>query len=238
MRLLPTLAAVLAVLLTARLGMWQLDRAAEKTAWLEAQRQAEAQAPLEPADLPPDLDGLRAGLRHRTAWVEGRWVPAATVFLDNRQMGGQPGFFVLTPLRLDDGSALVVQRGWAPRHRHDRSLIPSAPLAEGPVRLRVRVTGPPARLTSLGPDSPGPLRQNLDLAQHAAATGLALRPYSVLLLEAPPGPPDGLRRDWPRPSADVAKHQGYATQWFLLSLLFAGLYAWFQFLRPRRPGHA
>jgi surfeit locus 1 family protein len=32
----------------------------------------------------------------------------------------------------------------------------------------------------------------------------------------------------------VHKHYGYAVQWFLLCALIAGLYAWFQILRPRR----
>lgn len=226
---------MLAIALTARLGVWQLDRAAQKSAWRAAQQAAEALPPLAPGELPPEMLGERSGMLHRPAWVEGQWVPGATVFLENRQMGGQPGFFVLTPLRLPSGEAIVVQRGWAPRHRHDRSLTPQAPLPEGQVRLHGRLAGPPARLSSLGPDSPGPLRQNLDLAEHARATGLALKPYSLLLLEAPGAPPDGLRRDWPQPAVDVAKHQGYAAQWFLLSLLIAGLYAWFQFLRPRRP---
>jgi surfeit locus 1 family protein len=46
---------------------------------------------------------------------------------------------------------------------------------------------------------------------------------------------DGLRRDWPVVDAGLGKHYGYAFQWFGLSALFAGLYVWFQLLRPRRP---
>jgi surfeit locus 1 family protein len=32
----------------------------------------------------------------------------------------------------------------------------------------------------------------------------------------------------------VQKHYGYAFQWFALSALIIGLYAWFQLPRPRR----
>jgi surfeit locus 1 family protein len=45
---------------------------------------------------------------------------------------------------------------------------------------------------------------------------------------------DGLLRQWPRPAGGVQKHYGYAFQWFALSALMAGLYVWFQLLRPRR----
>jgi surfeit locus 1 family protein len=43
---------------------------------------------------------------------------------------------------------------------------------------------------------------------------------------------DGLLRQWPAPAADVGKHYGYAFQWFAMSALIVGLYAWFQLLRP------
>ena len=40
-------------------------------------------------------------------------------------------------------------------------------------------------------------------------------------------------REWPRPAVDVQKHYGYAFQWFALGALMAGLYVWFQLVRPR-----
>jgi surfeit locus 1 family protein len=56
--------------------------------------------------------------------VQGRWLPVAPVFLDNRQMDGRPGFFVLSPLQLDRGDVVLVQRGWVPRDMQDRSRLP------------------------------------------------------------------------------------------------------------------
>lgn len=232
-RLVVAVAAVLAVALTARLGVWQLDRAGQKLALREAITQAEAQPPLRPAELLSGPEALERQL-HRRLEIEGQWLPQHTVFLENRQMGGQPGFFVLTPLLLPSGDAVVVQRGWAPRHRLDRTLTPAAPLPEGPVRLQARMAPPPARLASLGAESAGPLRQNLDLVEHAQATGLVLRPYTLLQLDEAASPRDGLRRDWPRPAIDVDKHHGYAFQWFALAGLITVLYVWFQILRPRR----
>jgi surfeit locus 1 family protein len=48
---------------------------------------------------------------------------------------------------------------------------------------------------------------------------------------------DGLMRQWPRPAVDVQKHYGYAFQWFALCGLMAGLYVWFQLIRPRIKRH-
>ena len=41
-------------------------------------------------------------------------------------------------------------------------------------------------------------------------------------------------RDWAAADTGVAKHYGYAFQWFALSALLSGLYVWFQLIAPRR----
>ena len=105
------LAALATMALTARLGWWQLDRAAQKKA-LQATIETQAAAPeLPAAALPFDEAGAQRE-RYRRIVVQGEWIPARTVYLDNRQMEGRPGFFVLTPLKLPAGDAVLVQRGW------------------------------------------------------------------------------------------------------------------------------
>lgn len=217
--------------LTARLGVWQLDRAEQK---LRLQADLDQRGALPPLTLP----GLAASADeadaqvHRAAVVEGQWLPAHTVFLDNRQMDGRVGFFVLTPLQLADGSALLVQRGFRPRDFVDRSRLSPVPTPEGLVTLSGRLARNPARLYEFEAAASGPIRQNLDLAEFAAETGLALRPVSLLQRSA--SADDGLTRDWPRPAAGVHTHYGYAFQWFALSALICGLYVWFRIIRPRR----
>jgi surfeit locus 1 family protein len=58
----------------------------------------------------------------------------------------------------------------------------------------------------------------------------------AVLQTAPEGanPLDGLQRDWTPLDSGVAKHYGYAFQWFALCGLIMVLYAWFQFIAPRR----
>jgi len=76
------------------------------------------------------------------------------------------------------------------------------------------------------------------LADFAQETGLRLRPFTLVQEEGPAKGQsvlsDGLLRDWPQPATGVAKHHGYAFQWFALSILILGLYVWFQLFRPRR----
>ena len=44
--------------------------------------------------------------------VAGRWDAARQFLLDNRTRDGRAGYEVLTPLQLDDGRWLIVNRGW------------------------------------------------------------------------------------------------------------------------------
>jgi len=220
--------------LTARLGIWQLDRAAQKLALNAADERQRQRPPLPAAELA--LTATEAALQHyRAVSLEGRWLPAHTVFLDNRQMNGRVGFFVVTPLLLSDGSAVTVQRGWQPRDQADRTkvVVPPTP-ADSVVAVVGRIAPPPTRLYEFAGDDVGTIRQNLDLAGYSREVGRALRPLSILQEDAAVPTGDGLLRQWLRPTADVHKHYGYAFQWFALCALNIGLYVWFQVIRPRR----
>lgn len=228
-----TLAALLALTATAALGRWQLGRAAEKQA-LQTAIDERAQLPvLDASSLAGAVDADM--LLHRRVEAAGQWVAGRTVFLDNRQMQGRPGFFVLTPLRLQGSEvSVLVQRGWVPRNFEDRTRVPQIDTPTGTVRVQGRLAPAPGKLYEMGPSGVGPIRQNLDLAQFRAETGLALAAVSIQQTEASA---DGLARDWPAINTGVEKHYGYAFQWFGLSALIAALYVWFQIVRrfKRRP---
>lgn len=238
-----TLAAVAGMFVTASLGRWQLSRAAQKEALQALLDQRAAMPALHQRQLLGGADsgmGALSDVVHRAVKLEGHWLPEHTVYLDNRQMQGRPGFFVLTPLQLEGGGGVVlVQRGWAPRNFQDRLQLPPVETPPGLVHLVGRIAPPPSRLYELGGGDSAPgssrIRQNLDLAAFRTETGLALMDLSVL--QAGPRS-EGLQRDWPVVNAGVDKHYGYAFQWFGLSSLIALLYAWFQivrrFLRPRQ----
>ncbi|MDZ4075058.1 MAG: SURF1 family protein [Hylemonella sp.] len=228
-----TFAALLGVAVTLSLGRWQLDRAAEKQAW-QASIDVRAQLPvLDARGLAGTSDSDE--LLHRRIEAVGQWVPEHTVYLDNRQMNGRPGFFVLTPLRLDNGTVVLVQRGWAPRNFEDRTRVPQIATPAGLVRVQGRIALAPSKLYDMGEAGAGAIRQNLDLAQFRAETGLALLTVSIQQTGASG---DGLTRDWPQINSGVDKHHGYAFQWFGLCALITLLYVWFQIVKryKRRAG--
>jgi surfeit locus 1 family protein len=225
-----TVAAVAGIAVTLALGAWQMSRAAQKLALHAAIEQRQAMAPVSRGELVAGRDP--ADLLHRTVVLRGTWVGSRTVFLDNRQMQAKIGFYVVTPLRLEGSEAAVlVQRGWAPRNFLEREKLPPVTTPDGVVELRGRLAPPPAKLYQFAGAATGAIRQNLDLAQFRAETGLPLLALSVQQIG---GPSEGLLRDWPEPASGVATNYGYAAQWWALSILIAILYVWFQFVAPRR----
>lgn len=238
MRALVLLAAVVSMGLTASLGRWQLDRAAQKEAITQARAE---QAAL------PELDGrtlanlgagsaVPEGLLYRRLALQGQWLVGHTVYLDNRQMHSRPGFYVLTPLRLLGTDAVVlVQRGWVPRHFQDRTALPPIDTPVGDVTVHGRLLPWPSKVYDFGEVESGPIRQNLVFDDYRLQTRLALPMLSIQQTDADD---QGLQRAWPEVASGVEKHYGYAFQWFGLCALIALLYVWFQIVQPRRKQHA
>ena len=218
------IAALLGAVLTARLGFWQLDRAAQKVAAAAA---VEAQG-----GLPALSNAEVASQLNRRVDLRGRWLVDKTVFLDNRPMQGHVGFFVLTPLQLEGrAEAVLVQRGWVPRNSLDRTQLPALSTPVGVVEVQGRLTASPSRLYELGAPPPALIRQNVTVESFAAEIRRPMLALTVLQLGAPS---EGLLRDWPATDLGLQKHYGYAFQWFALCALILGLYVWFQLVKPRR----
>lgn len=232
-----TLAAVAGMAVTFSLGLWQWGRAQEKLALQSDLQTRQALPPLGPEALRPAGAAARpADLMHRAVVLRGQWLADHTVYLDNRQMNGRVGFFVVTPLRLAPGEAgqgavVLVQRGWAPRSFTDRQQLPAITTPAGEVRVTGRIAPAPSKLYDFDGAPAGPIRQNLDLAAFRTETGLPLVDGSVLQTDAPS---DGLLRDWPVPAHSADKNYGYAFQWWALCGVIFILYVWFQFIAPRR----
>lgn len=222
-----TAATLLGVFVTVSLGFWQLSRAADKVA---LQQTIDARQRLPALDGSALLgEGDAAQSLYRSVVLRGSWLGGHTVFLDNRQMNGKPGFFVVTPLQLErSGRVVLVQRGWSARSFTDRSAVPDLPTTAGVVELQGRIAPPPSKLYEFEASQAGLIRQNLDLQQFSREIGRPLVTVSVLQT-GPPG--DGLLRDWPRVNLGVDKHYGYAFQWFALGGLITLLYGWFQVVK-------
>jgi len=230
-RVLIALAALLGVALTLRLGFWQWGRGQQREALQAAIAAQSHAAPVGTAE----LLGAPAGggaLLHRPIVLRGEWIAQRTVYLDNRQMNAVPGFYVVTPLRIEgSGAVVLVQRGWVQRDFERRDRLPPVDTPAGPVEVRGRLAPPPAKLYAFDQEERGTIRQNLDLAGFRAETGLPLLELSVQQTGAPS---DGLLRQWPEAGSGAERNFGYAFQWWAMATLIAILYVWFQLVLPRR----
>jgi surfeit locus 1 family protein len=208
------------------LGNWQAGRADEKRALRAQLDQGLKQAPLE---IPPTkIDPANYVMKHVAA--KGRFVDERTVYLDNKLRRGQPGYEVVTPLRLD-GTHVLVNRGWVPAGK-SREVLPQVSAPGGEVRVEGLALARIAHALELGPGAPGKVRQNIDLAAFERETGLRLQP---VVIEQHSPAPDGLLREWPRPDAGIEKHESYALQWYSLAGLAVVLFVVLSFRRVGAP---
>jgi surfeit locus 1 family protein len=239
--LVATMATVLGVALTLRLGMWQLSRGHEKEAMHATILARQALPALNTVAVLKDKTVFTQ--LHQSVRLEGQWLPQFTVYLENRPMQGRSGFIVLTPLQLDKHTTVLVQRGWIPRHQQDRTLLAPIETPQGQVNVKGRIALGPSEVMDLGdktnstvdattaqPARQSPIRQNLNLADYSHATGLSLV-GTVLQTDADA---EGLQRNWPEITAGVEKHWGYAFQWFALAVVQLLLYFWYQWIKPYR----
>ena len=225
---LPTVATIVAVAVFVAAGTWQRGRMDAKQA-LRAQLDAARVMP--EAALPDGVDWH--AWRYRPVRAEGTFDAARQFLVDNRVQGGRVGYHVVTPLALADGRVVLVNRGWVAAGA-TRDLLPAVPPAMGPVVVSGRVALPTAGYVELtADDGAGTVRQNLDPARFAAATGIRVLPI-VIEATAPAAAEDAaLVLDWPLPDAGADKHRIYMMQWYAFAALAAGLWLFF-FVRRRR----
>lgn len=214
-RLIPFIAAAVAIAIGVTAGQWQTRRGDEKQA-IEARMSAREHAPalvVGDAVLAPDA------VEFAQVRVRGNFVASWPLFLDNRPLQGKAGFYVLMPLKIEGSERhVLVARGWAPRNGADRMRLPDFPTPGGVVEIEGIARKNAGHVMQLG--SPpkieaGAILQNIELAEFGAASHLSLQPF---ILEQRNDIGDGLVRDWPRPSSGIEKHRGYAFQWYGLAL--------------------
>lgn len=186
----------------ARLGAWQLDRHAERRAW---NAQVEERLSVTPLLLTSGVVSTPAdSLAYRRARAAGTFQFADQTIEMNRSQRGAPGLFVLTPLRLADGTGILVNRGWT--FAPDGMTAALGPLAEPESTFVEGVLLPPTGRFAVRPES---LRVGYPL-------------YALVLrrTEAPAGAPRGLA-PVALPPRDGGPHLSYAFQWFAFAVIAA-----------------
>lgn len=196
------------------LGRWQYGRYETKNerAQLVTAHCSATPVPLDSV-FPPGTGPLPQHLLWTRVSMSGQYLPAQQLMVRNRPQNIVYGYEVLVPFRLDDGSVILVDRGWV-QNGERADILPSVPPA------------PSGRTTVVGWLNPGEVQVNsglptgqlasIDIAQAQQATGLSLRgAYVILDSERGPG---GVTPPRPTPllppDTDLGPHFAYALQWW------------------------
>lgn len=238
-RLLPAALTVLAAFaVLVGLGLWQMERLAWKEALIA---QVEARVHEAPVALPPEADWPKidfANDEYRRVTAHGRFRHDLEVqvyaLVDREPDGfGGPGYWVVTPLALADGSFVLVNRGFVPLDRKD-----PATRGEGQVDDPVTVIG----LLRL-PEEGGLFMPANDPAKDswyvrdpdeiASAKGLVRVAPFLIDADATPNP-GGLPRGGLTRLAFPNRHLEYALTWFGLAATLLAVFAAYAWSRVRR----
>ena len=215
------------IVLMTNLGFWQLRRLDEKQAF---NSRVTAQSTLAPSalaevfftDVPP------SSIEWRQVVVEGKYVPSQSVTIINRSQDGSAGYDSLVPLRTNNGSIILVNRGF----------VPLAMATPTPPTGQIRVTGylrqSQSRSTLGAIDSSNELTtefQRFDIPRISQAISGSVLPMFVQRISETPT----TAAQWPAvvalPVLDEGPHFSYAMQWFFFSLV--ALTAWVVVIRRK-----
>lgn len=231
----PTILVILALGVLVRLGIWQLDRLAQRRA-SNARILAQVQSP--PLDLNASPDADLSAMEYRPVTLSGEFDFAHEVALRNQAYHNNLGAHLLTPLHLQgqDGTVLV-DRGWIPQEEFLSGDWSKFSSPGGVVTLQGVIRLPQAKPDfghindALPAPGEAPLRAwNLaNVAAIAQQLPYPLFPVYVQQTPDPSAPPPpfvqpGQTVPYPsEPDVDLSEgsHQSYALQWFTFALILA-----------------
>ncbi|HJZ50298.1 MAG TPA: SURF1 family protein [Roseiflexaceae bacterium] len=234
-RLWMTLLVIAGALVLGRLGIWQLDRLAQRRAINNSlnARMAQPAFTLSGTAIDP------AALEYRRVEARGVYDTAQEIVLRNRELDGRPGVHILTPLRISGSQiAVLVDRGWIPHEQAEPEArgVFAAPPGEvtivGVAQRSQENTGGPQD-PPLGPDRPrldAWFRVNIASIQQQA--GYPLLP---VFIEQQPAPGDpALPRRVATTDLGEGPHLSYAIQWFAFAITLLVGYVAFTYQQTRR----
>lgn len=207
-------------------GFWQLRRLEERRS-ANAVIEARSSVPVQPLPEVVDPDagvGAVGNLAYRRVVTRGTYDADASVLVRSRALEGRPGFHVLTPLVLDGGAAVVVNRGFAPFTAEPAEALAATRPPVGEVEVSGVLLATQER-QGIGPTDPaeGVLTEiaRVDLDRLQQQYGGDLYPLYLQLQAQSPPPPGTLPVVLPEPEQSEGSHLSYAVQWFLFAAVGA-----------------
>jgi surfeit locus 1 family protein len=227
-RLWLTLLVLAGALVCCRLGIWQLDRLAQRRAQnaLINERMARPAVALDGSPLNP------AALDYQRVEVRGVYDASQEIVLRGRALGGSPGVRVLTPLRLDGSDAAVlVDRGWlplelaAPAARQAYAAPPGLVAIQGVARRSQSGAGGPPDPPLPGGESRRDTWFRADIAGIEQQVGYRLLP--VFIEQQPVSGDPELPHRVATGDLGEGSHLSYTVQWFSFAIIMVvGYLAW------------
>lgn len=224
---------IAACVLFVSLGRWQWSRGEHRAEqWREFDASESATATIRDATA-AELAALPRFTRVR---LRGRLDGEHQFLLDNISEGGRAGYEVLTPLQLDDGAAVLVDRGWVPGSGYRQQLPDVAlPAASSARSITGRIGALPVAGVAAGhvpPAADGPWPRLASFPTHADLAATLPYPLSpgIVLLDAADA--QGFVRHWRPPGLEPARHYAYAVQWWAFAALAVVLFVVLN--RPRK----
>ncbi|TXN32009.1 SURF1 family protein [Lacisediminihabitans profunda] len=204
------------------LSNWQVNRLKETTAANDLVDRNYASAPRAVKAVLPTLTSFRASQQWVQVRLTGRYLRDEQMLVRNRPLNGQPGFEVLNPLLLDDGTVFVVDRGYVPvGNKHDApDSIPEPRSGTVSVVVHLQASEPvlAGRSGANGQLATIHLPELAKLVDRPTYTGA----YGLMVSETPAAKTRPAAM--PKPVLDEGLHISYAIQWVLFGVMaFLGL---------------
>lgn len=222
-RLLLNIAVLLAVAAMITAGFWQLHRLTERREQNSTVTNRSELPVVEIQTLVGIDDDYDIGddIEFRSVQALGIYQVEDQVLIRNRTYQGAAGYWILTPLRLQTGEFVAVNRGWIPH----AAGIGAAPAEFAPAIGEVQVVGlVRTTVTAEGLQQSDPSSGVLsemarpDLARLSQQLDTPLLPVYVQLQAQTP-PPGDLPVPVPPPDLGEGSHLAYAVQWFIFATI-------------------
>lgn len=201
------------VALMLNLSLWQFHRLDERRTFNESVIARGDVEPVDVLELDRGADTDVDELEWRRAGARGTYVAGEQIVLLNRSQGGVAGYDVVTPLLLDSGSVVLVNRGFLPLAAE----APDPPT--GPVDVLGTVRDFEAPRTGQAGDPPGERTEffRLDYGRMDDQIDQPLVRFVIDLLVSDPADDPALE-PVAAPSLGEGPHLSYAIQWIIFSI--------------------
>ena len=205
------------------LSHWQFDRRDQALAEIAKVEQNYDAAPAALSSVLSNTAAFEDSQEWTPVEMTGTYLVEDQLLVRSRPYGGRPGFEVLTPLRLADGSTFIVDRGWVPTGEEQDSpdFVPAPPAGDVTVVARLKPGEPNLR----GRSAPDGQVSTINLPTVAGLVGgdVYTGAYGLLETESP-APTDTRPAAAIKPDMDEGPHLSYAFQWLVFALFgFFGL---------------